>query len=387
MNTASVEGTLYKWTNYAMGWKSRFFVLRGNIMYYYLAKGEKVRGKIHLNVAEVIPVEQNPFKFQIDTGTTMVYLYAKEENEKAMWVDALQAVKNKEQNQIDSKPAPIIKQQNLPTFEVNSDNKLLKKILTTKSLLEDLSKNNNVLSEIIKNNEINQFNLNEICSKYKVSILMVFSNFDEVGVVLNNFANDFYRFKDYLEGAEDFKKIYSVKDNRARNTINNSNMIQNTSNTNNMSPAFNEMQNKHRGSENSNKIQIVNSQINEFFYGMEEFSGYTIQKEKNNENTPITPVYSNMNVNKSNKFYSEYYVNKRTKFPCNRTMIKFNLWTIVKDAIGKDLNRFTMPVYLNEPLSMLQRCCESFQYAGLLNRAANDPNPHIRLASCAAFCV
>jgi len=173
MNTASVEGTLYKWTNYAMGWKARFFVLRGNVMYYYLSKGEKVRGKIHLNVAEVIPLEHNPFKFQIDTGTTMVYLYAKEENEKAMWVDALQAVKNKEKNQIDSKAAPIIKQQNLPTLEVNSDNKLLKKILTTKSLLEDLSKNNNVLSEIIKNNEINQFKLNEICSKYKVSILII----------------------------------------------------------------------------------------------------------------------------------------------------------------------------------------------------------------------
>ena len=36
---------------------------------------------------------------------------------------------------------------------------------------------------------------------------------------------------------------------------------------------------------------------------------------------------------------------------------------------------------------MLQRFCEPFQYANLLNRAAKEPNPHIRLALCSAFCV
>jgi len=36
---------------------------------------------------------------------------------------------------------------------------------------------------------------------------------------------------------------------------------------------------------------------------------------------------------------------------------------------------------------MLQRFCEPFQYAGLLNRAAFETNPHIRLGLCSAFCV
>ena len=36
---------------------------------------------------------------------------------------------------------------------------------------------------------------------------------------------------------------------------------------------------------------------------------------------------------------------------------------------------------------MLQRFAEVFQYASLLNRAAQDTNPHIRLALVAAFCV
>jgi len=44
-------------------------------------------------------------------------------------------------------------------------------------------------------------------------------------------------------------------------------------------------------------------------------------------------------------------------------------------------------VYFNEPLSSLQRFCEGFQYADLLNRGAKEPNPYIRLALCAAFCL
>jgi hypothetical protein len=34
---------------------------------------------------------------------------------------------------------------------------------------------------------------------------------------------------------------------------------------------------------------------------------------------------------------------------------------------------------------MLQRFCEPFQYAAVLNRSAKEPNPYIRLALCAAF--
>lgn len=58
---------------------------------------------------------------------------------------------------------------------------------------------------------------------------------------------------------------------------------------------------------------------------------------------------------------------------------------ILKDSMGKDLSHFCTPVYLNEPLSMLQRLTENFQYSDLLNRAAKEPNPHIRIALIAAF--
>jgi len=32
---------------------------------------------------------------------------------------------------------------------------------------------------------------------------------------------------------------------------------------------------------------------------------------------------------------------------------KLNIFNLLRDAIGKDLTKFAVPVYLNEPLSML----------------------------------
>lgn len=33
--------------------------------------------------------------------------------------------------------------------------------------------------------------------------------------------------------------------------------------------------------------------------------------------------------------------------------VKISIWTVLKDSIGKDLSKITMPVYFNQPLSLL----------------------------------
>jgi hypothetical protein len=33
--------------------------------------------------------------------------------------------------------------------------------------------------------------------------------------------------------------------------------------------------------------------------------------------------------------------------------MKFGIWTILKDAIGKDITKISAPVYFNEPTSSL----------------------------------
>lgn len=49
--------------------------------------------------------------------------------------------------------------------------------------------------------------------------------------------------------------------------------------------------------------------------------------------------------------------------------LKFNLWSILKQFIGKDLSRITMPIYLNLPQSMLQKLSEIMEYSKAIQMA------------------
>uniref|UniRef100_W5KK60 Oxysterol-binding protein n=1 Tax=Astyanax mexicanus TaxID=7994 RepID=W5KK60_ASTMX len=64
-----------------------------------------------------------------------------------------------------------------------------------------------------------------------------------------------------------------------------------------------------------------------------------------------------------------------------------NLWNILRNNIGKDLSKVSMPVELNEPLNTLQHMCEELEYTELLDKAAETDDPYERMALVAAFAV
>ncbi|XP_019403887.1 PREDICTED: oxysterol-binding protein-related protein 7 isoform X2 [Crocodylus porosus] len=64
-----------------------------------------------------------------------------------------------------------------------------------------------------------------------------------------------------------------------------------------------------------------------------------------------------------------------------------SLWNILRNNIGKDLSKVSMPVQLNEPLNTLQRLCEELEYSALLDAASCSPDPCERLVYVAAFAV
>ncbi|MEQ2267626.1 Oxysterol-binding protein- protein 3, partial [Xenotaenia resolanae] len=73
-----------------------------------------------------------------------------------------------------------------------------------------------------------------------------------------------------------------------------------------------------------------------------------------------------------------------TPSPTNNTI---SLWNILRNNIGKDLSKVTMPVHLNEPLNALQRLCEELEYSELLDRAAVTQDPFERMIYIATFVV
>ena len=64
-----------------------------------------------------------------------------------------------------------------------------------------------------------------------------------------------------------------------------------------------------------------------------------------------------------------------------------NLWSVLKQCIGKELSKITMPVQWNEPISLLQRVSEYMNYAYLLKKAAKAKTSEDRLELVATFAV
>jgi hypothetical protein len=65
---------------------------------------------------------------------------------------------------------------------------------------------------------------------------------------------------------------------------------------------------------------------------------------------------------------------------------KIGLWGILKNLIGKDMTRMTLPVSFNECTNLLQRSAEDMEYTDLLDQAARAiDDPGLRLAYVAAF--
>lgn len=64
---------------------------------------------------------------------------------------------------------------------------------------------------------------------------------------------------------------------------------------------------------------------------------------------------------------------------------KISIWTILKDSIGKDITKLSVPVYFNDPTNILQKCCFSQEYIGVLEQAVIEKDPIRRLGIVAVY--
>lgn len=79
----------------------------------------------------------------------------------------------------------------------------------------------------------------------------------------------------------------------------------------------------------------------------------------------------------------------RERLPTKQTSLRpdVSLWAILKNSIGKDLSKITLPVYFNEPTSMLQRMAEDAEYIDLLDKAVRQRGATERILFIAAFAM
>jgi hypothetical protein len=87
--------------------------------------------------------------------------------------------------------------------------------------------------------------------------------------------------------------------------------------------------------------------------------------------------------------FKGYPEKNRERLPTKQTSLRpdVSLWAILKNSIGKDLSKITLPVYFNEPTSMLQRMAEDAEYIDLLDKAARQRGATERILFIAAFAM
>jgi len=405
-----MEGKLIKWTNYFNGWKERIFILKGPLLYYYYAPKELPRGKVHLGLATIINDEKNDY-FEINTGSNIFFLKAETKELREKWIRALTKAKIEGEKSI----REILKKNKNTENEEYKD--MIYPELSYEGELEQL------YTAVTRLNLDNKNLMNYIESK---------NNKDPELKVLRE------RFQDDFEILQTCVKLFNPIENNNNKDLNlllkqskhirnlsyeNLNISNNDINNNNIKlrntpkGSFNQNKNKEEDDYSIDKNINLKSQNQPFICSGEEFfemdeDNYNQEKNFPNNKYNDTNISINMENNKinnnnigqinqinqlttinnsnikNNKFYDPLYdYPKRTSLPSKKTDHGFNVWKVFKSAVGKDLSRFGVPVFFNEPLSSLQKFCEPFQYAYLLNSAAQEPNPYIRLAKSATFCI
>jgi hypothetical protein len=385
-----MEGNLQKWTNYISTWKERYFVLTGVVLCYYKKRGEAARGKIHMGIATVRDGED--LKFEIDTGVSVIFLQAPDRDSKIAWLQALKKAKV-EADKIK------LKLQNQNSLNMNPAT--VKKI---NSLIEDMQMNNDILKQM--GEEFNELKMeSDKDSIFSLdNFLRVIKNNEKALDEMNKLINHKPQFNLPLNNDSDPsnpklpKSVKAASSNRiAFPSDIDDNTIQSSKGSNQIvkvDPDSDPEENDHK--HNNSKIyndykQIVKKNSEVFYEVDDDLENLLKDIDKDDGEIKLKPNLKKIpdktekNIQKQSALYEPAYKEVRHKLPRERVKLNLSVWSILKDAVGKDLNKFAIPVYFNEPLSMLQRLCENFQYAKLLNRAALEQNPYIRLALIGAF--
>ena len=338
-----MEGKLLKWTNYLYGWQERFCVLKGAIFSYYIPNSEShmPKGRVHLAISTIKENLNNnenlseedknsDLGFEINTGSNVYFFKANNIEDKNNWIKIIKRNKVEAEKNIKEY---FDKKTNEDKYSQLKD--YISNLIAEQNLHSDLENKLKLAINDIDNNRIQQPQSMRLKSRNQLSLSQ--NNQFNVKTEELNFSNKAFNLskKEYHHIRSNSKeKFYSLSDEEE----NDEEIIMNN---------------------NDNKFKLSNP----------------INLKK------ILPSFKK-------SFYDPLYnYKKRKSLPVACKKLNYNVWEILKGSIGKDINRFTVPIFLNEPISMLQKLCENFQYASLLNKAAYEDNPYKRLAYSTCFCI
>ena len=89
-------------------------------------------------------------------------------------------------------------------------------------------------------------------------------------------------------------------------------------------------------------------------------------------------------IDRDDDIFNFLYPNSRKFLPSSSLGRRLSIWSYIKEFVGKDLTRITLPISMNEPLSLLHKIPECYGVTDLMPFAVQASNPVDRLERLAA---
>uniref|UniRef100_A0A8C6PU85 Oxysterol-binding protein n=2 Tax=Nothobranchius furzeri TaxID=105023 RepID=A0A8C6PU85_NOTFU len=392
------KGWLFKWTNYLKGYQRRWFVLSNGLLSYYRTQAEMAhtcRGTINLATAHIDT--EDACNIVLSSGGRTYHLKASTEVERQRWVTALELAKAKAIRMMNDQSDDSGDEE--PTSQ--SDRSELQgtlKILISK--LDDLSTCNDLIA---KHGAALQRSLSEL-EGLKVpleggeKIKAVNERATLFRITSNAMIN---ACRDFLDLAETHSRRWqrALQYEREQRTHLEETIEQLAKQHNSLERAWREAPTlvssppsaptNNQGSERVRKEEASDEdEDTEYFDAMEDspaFITVTASESTQHRSVYVTVLLS---ATASVRWILKARLTEkiRTHIP-DKPNYSLNLWSIMKNCIGKELSKIPMPVNFNEPLSMLQRLTEDLEYHELLDKAARCDSSLEQMCLVAAFSI
>uniref|UniRef100_A0A7N5ZTS6 Oxysterol-binding protein n=1 Tax=Anabas testudineus TaxID=64144 RepID=A0A7N5ZTS6_ANATE len=379
------KGWLFKWTNYIKGYQRRWFVLSNGLLSYYRTQaemGHTCRGTINLATANI--AVEDSCNFVISNGGAQTYhLKASSEVERQRWITALELAKAKAIHM----QAESAQSGGCRNSEIQST------LRTLNSKVEDLATCNDL---IVKHGSALQRSLSELegiraGADTGEKIRQVTERATLFRITSNAMIN---ACRDFLSLAQTHSKRWqkALQTEREQRIRLEETLEQLAKQHNHLErafrgatvlpPSFSNPALGSKGGVSGKGDASDEDDDNEFFDAMEDPAEFIT--------VPADPKYHRL----FSLFFTVSYIplelepvkQRRTRIP-DKPNYYLNLWSIMKNCIGKELSKIPMPVNFNEPLSMLQRLSEDLEYYELLDKAAKCQSSLEQMCYVAAFTV
>ncbi|XP_021823887.1 oxysterol-binding protein-related protein 2A isoform X5 [Prunus avium] len=401
----TVAGVLHKWTNYSKGWRSRWFLLRNGVLSYakirrpetlsLLTPNDDVRligeisthrlsridsgtgrrnnkppktvGIVHLKISSFRESKSDDRKFYIFTATKTLHLRTNSKSDRAAWLQALVSTRS--------------------LFPLRSLNDCLSLVQT------DLS----ISTERLKKRLLEEGTSENLVQDCEQIMLSEFSQIQGQYKVLCEERSNLLDTLRQLEAANYEADASGIHDGEYQLTKHEfSSLGQGKySGTQFITTESSDDIEKQELEEVSDEDEMPFHDTKEYFTEPNIGCG-SMKGVVNNTNKHSEPrsQFDNVEETQTEKEVHDYryaHIERRKELPTPVEKEKgVSLWSMIKDNVGKDLTRVCLPVYFNEPISSLQKCCEDLEYSYLLDRAyeyGKMGNSLQRVLNVAAFAV